>query len=503
MKPYKISPKQTAALQNAITQHNQGQLDQADEVYRKFLREVPNHPDALHLRALVAHARGNFADAAKFAEAAIAVAPRIANFHNTAGEAWRRQQQTRQALKRLTAATKLDPAFAMAHHNLSLALCEEGRYSEALESCRMALSLNPSYLEAKIASLEILGLMGDLAHGEAEAALLARNRDSRTACDAAATYHTRRARAHLERIQLAEARVEGRKAVSASPWFWGGWAILGEVGNELFDRDSAELFCCIAATLAPANKDARLNLAHLLREQQRLEEAGSHYSAWLKDHAADANAHFGLAVVHLARGNYAAGWPEYEHRWAVAGGTKKLDNVPAWTGGATGKLIIYPEQGLGDFLQMLRFVPEAARRCKGEVTVLAPAPLARLVRRNLAAAAVECVVRGSPPDDAQLLARKLRQDILESEVAAATRPSSRADVTRFCRPSLFPAGKAGSSPGRRDRSCRRSEARSGPPPTAASFTGGSARAASRASGMDSGIAAIRRQRSFDWETPSR
>jgi FkbM family methyltransferase len=386
MKPHKISPKQITALQNAINLHNQGQLDQADEVYRKFLREVPNHPDALHLRALVAHARGHFADAAKFAEAAIAIAPGIANFHNTAGDAWRRQQQTRQALRRLTEAIRLDPASAMAHHNLSLALCDEARYAEALESCRMALSLNPSYLEARIAVVDILALLGDLVAAEPEAAVLARYRDNRAACDALAKYHTRRARAHLAQLQFAEGRAQARSAVSASPWFWGGWAILGEVSNELFERDSAELYCCIAANLAPDNKDARLNLAHLLREQQRLQEAGSHYDAWLKDHADDGNAHFGLAVAHLGRGNYVEGWREYEYRWAVAGARQKFADAPAWAG-QPGKLLVYPEQGLGDFLQMLRFIPEAARRCNAELTVLTPAPLLRLVRRQLAAIA--------------------------------------------------------------------------------------------------------------------
>lgn len=383
MKSRKVSPKQAAVLQHAIDLHNQGRLGEADEIYRKFLRDVPNHPDALHLRALVAHATGNFPDAARFAEAAIALAPGIANFHNTAGEAWRRQRQTVQALKRLTEAIKLNPAFAMAHHNLSLALCDEARYAQALASSRQALALNPSYVEARVACLDILALLGDLDPGEAEAEILARVRGDRMACDAAAKYYTRRARARFQQLQFEQGRAEGVKALAASPGFWGGWAILAEAGNELSDGHSAELYCSIAANLAPDNKDARLNLAHLLREQQRLPEAGSHYSAWLKDHPADANAHFGMAWVHLARGNYAEAWPEYEHRWGIAGEARKFDKVPQWTGGASGHLLLCPEQGLGDFLQMLRFIPEAALCCKGRMTVLTPAPLLSLVRRNL------------------------------------------------------------------------------------------------------------------------
>lgn len=384
MRPAKVSPKQLAALQGGIELHNQGRLEQADEIYRKFLRDVPAHPDALHLRALVAHARGDFANAARFAEGAIAQAPGIANFHNTAGEARRRGQHTAQALDRLREAVRLDPAFAIAHQNLALALADAGRPEQALASCRKALALNPALLDARIALVDLLGLSADFSDAAcAQAKALASQANEARAREVAARFFARRGRAHLDRLGFEQARADARDALSVDPSFWGGWAILGEADNELGEFERAELDCSIAANLAPDNKNARLNLAHLLREQQRVAEAQSHYGAWLERSPQDANARFGRAVARLARGDYAGGWPDYESRWAIGTSADPFQALPRWTGQACASLLIYPEQGLGDFLQMLRFIPPAASHCGGHVTVLAPAPLERLVRRNL------------------------------------------------------------------------------------------------------------------------
>ena len=44
----------------AVRLHRQGQLDQAELIYRHILDETPRHADALHLLGVVAHQRGQF-----------------------------------------------------------------------------------------------------------------------------------------------------------------------------------------------------------------------------------------------------------------------------------------------------------------------------------------------------------------------------------------------------------------------------------------------------------
>ncbi|MCK9988202.1 MAG: hypothetical protein AzoDbin1_04674 [Azoarcus sp.] len=391
MKKKAISASQLARLHEAIALQNQGRLDEADAIYADFLRKVPKHPDALHLRALICHTRGRHADAARFAEAAIAAAPDVANFHNTAGEAWRLLGDRARARKHFAAAVRLAPGLAMAHHNLSLVLDAEGLAAEALAASQRAVALNPRYVEALAQSLEIARRLGD--HAAAQAALAQlRTCDGELAHDAVARFHTMTARDHVEALRFDDGIAEAEKAIAASPCFWGGWALLGETCNEVGNHARAELCGTIAANLAPDNENARLNLAHLLKEQQRLDEAESHYRAWLARHPGNAEARFGLAGALLMRGHYREGWPLFEARWELPRhGGVKFSGALQWTGEAVGRLLLYAEQGLGDTLQMLRFLPDAIRRAGGAVTLLVPPPLARIARRASGAEGIAIV----------------------------------------------------------------------------------------------------------------
>ena len=371
-----------ATLQEGIALHNGGRLDEADALYREVLRQAPRHADALHLRALVCHARGNFSEATQLAEAAIAVAPRLANFHNTAGEAWRRLGQSGQARKRLTEAIRLDPSMAMAHHNLSMVCWAEGSQQEAWQLSQRALQLNPGYAEALIYGLSIACELDQAASAAELAARLEKLAGHPSARAALAMYHCYRARTHFRHLEFVEGDQAASTAIAIDPEFWGGWGLRGEAFYQQGDFAQAELFCSIAVSLAPQNQDARGNLALLLKNQKRLGEAASHLRSLLGDHPDNVEARFNLGTVALMQGDYAAGWPDYEARWAVATHRQpRFAGAAPWQGQPLDRLLLYAEQGLGDTVQMLRFLPEAALRCGGQVVLQVPAALLRITRR--------------------------------------------------------------------------------------------------------------------------
>ena len=64
-------------------------LDEAEAMYCRALAVDPVQSDALHLRGLLYHQRGESAQAAPWIEKAIAARPGVAPYHNNCGEVYR------------------------------------------------------------------------------------------------------------------------------------------------------------------------------------------------------------------------------------------------------------------------------------------------------------------------------------------------------------------------------------------------------------------------------
>ena len=99
----------------------------------------------------------------------------------------------------------------------------------------------------------------------------------------------------------------------------------------------------------------------------------------------DPSAQWNKALLLLRSGRYAEGWKQYEWRWGAgkAGEYRRFPGRPLWLGGTklAGKtILLHAEQGLGDTIQFLRYVPLVA--AAGARVVLEVAqPLVRLARR--------------------------------------------------------------------------------------------------------------------------
>ncbi|MBY0432204.1 MAG: hypothetical protein K2Q10_13475, partial [Rhodospirillales bacterium] len=83
------------------------------------------------------------------------------------------------------------------------------------------------------------------------------------------------------------------------------------------------------------------------------------------------------------------GWREYEWRWRLAASPPRRLPAPAWQGeaGEGRTLLLHAEQGLGDTLQFIRYLPLAAAR-GFRVVAEVQEPLVRLVAASFPEAAV-------------------------------------------------------------------------------------------------------------------
>jgi Flp pilus assembly protein TadD len=135
---------------------------------------------------------------------------------------------------------------------------------------------------------------------------------------------------------------------------------------------------------APGHGGALSSLGNTLRAMGRLDEAlAAHDSAVAAapengpDHA---QFRFHRATTLLASGAFAEGWSDYEWRWRRPGHTPRFA-TPAWRGEALDgrTILLHHEQGLGDTLQFVRYVPLVARH-GGRVILHVQPPLVRLLR---------------------------------------------------------------------------------------------------------------------------
>lgn len=390
-----------ATLQAGIALHNRGQLEQADGLYRRVLQQNPRHPDALHLRALVAHAQARFQEAAQLAESAIRAAPQVANFRNTAGDAWRRLGKLEQAKAHLKEAIRIDARMVMAHHNLALVLLAEGHPADARESNRRALDLNPGYIEAMASGVEIAGALGDDALATDFLQRMGTSAPSTAITQATVGYHIACARRLLKGGSPEAADRAASAAIEAAPEFWGGWLVRTDALAEIGRMEQALSCAETAARLAPDNEDACLNLAILLNRQKRHAEAEAQLTDWLTKHPQHPGATFTRAAAQLAQGKYSEGWQGYEARWETPWHQAARAPFPLWSGQPVARLLIYCEQGLGDSVMMMRFLPEVQRRSAAAITLCIQPPLQRLAERVLVGTGIRVIVDpGSMPFDA-------------------------------------------------------------------------------------------------------
>jgi Tfp pilus assembly protein PilF len=140
---------------------------------------------------------------------------------------------------------------------------------------------------------------------------------------------------------------------------------LYNLGNLKFQQDDfkeAEHLLRQATRVKPCWSDPWVNLGMALSHQGRYADAEKCYDEALRHNPENAEAHWNRALLLLMSGNYREGWPEYEWRFKRVKWQSFYPYshpVPRWNGAPFKgqRLLVHDEQGLGDTLQFLRYLP--------------------------------------------------------------------------------------------------------------------------------------------------
>jgi tetratricopeptide (TPR) repeat protein len=189
---------------------------------------------------------------------------------------------------------------------------------------------------------------------------------------------------------------------------------LGNNRYEVGDLETALAYYAESAALNPAISAPHMNRGFIQKTLGYYGEALSSYRHALSLEPEDADVHWNLSQLLLLIGQYEEGLREAEWRWKKANFPSKPRGFsqPLWMGEVVDALLVHGEQGFGDCLQMLRYVPFAARRVRRVVLEIQP-ELYRLVLAQvsqegsprLLPSNVDVVIQGKlplPPFDAQV-----------------------------------------------------------------------------------------------------
>jgi tetratricopeptide (TPR) repeat protein len=358
------------SFNSAFRMQREGQLIEAETLYRAILAEAPDHPGSHHLLGLVQHRLGRHDAALRSIKRAIELKDDEPNYHNNLGTVYRALGRCDEAVICYQHAVAMKPDFAAAFSNLGVALQQQNNLSPAQRALEQALQLKPDYAAAWFNLGNVLAARGEhekaVAHYRQALALDPGHLDALNNLGAAL----------VERGALDEAIACYRQVLALQP---ANAAAHNNYGRVLAQRDeleyAAEQFRQ-AISLQPQAVDAHINLGNVLLEEGAPREAHDTYSRALAIDPAHDSAHWNDGLALLVQGDLAGGFRQW--RWNTAA-ARRFPGIKEWRGealnGAT--IIVHAEQGFGDTIHFARYLPLVAAR-GGRVVFEAPVEQHRL-----------------------------------------------------------------------------------------------------------------------------
>ena len=308
------------ALQKASQLHGQGQLNEAEQLYRQVLSADPQNADALHLLGILLHQTGRSAEGIDFIGRAIKKDPRAVQFHLNLANVYGESGQPELAAESLRNAIALEPRAIEPRLHLGRYLNGElSRPREAVKAFRQVLALAPNHVEVTADLASALHQLGEKT--EALQYYAPALRAAPDDVDLLSNYAT----ALYEVGDYEQALRVFQRALALHPRHEKLWYNLGlaHVSRERFEQAIAAFKKAIE--ISPEHARAKVQLALLLCAGRELEESADLYAHSLTTprERADVYMHAGFARMTEGRNDKAIGLfrkainldPGYELSW--------------------------------------------------------------------------------------------------------------------------------------------------------------------------------------------
>ncbi len=313
--------------------HDREALDMAVSCYMQAAETQPDLVEAHYNAGLIYQGQSHFAKATVCYENALQLNPDFAEAHNNLGKIYHLTGAPQKAETCFQKAIRLRPDFAEPYFNLAEVFAGRKDNQMAIPYYRKALQLKPDMSEAYNNLGNVLKNQGDF-----------------------------------------DGAIENyRHIIRLNPELAEGHYNLGSTYRLAQNTESAIRHLKAALQLKPDYAEAFNNLGLAYKNQGDLERAIINFTQAVKFSPRLAEAYWNRSFCHLLAGNFAEGWQDFEWRFALSARKTIYPHrlkKARWNGSSAlnKRIFVHDEQGLGDTIQFIRYLPMVKSLC-GSVTL--------------------------------------------------------------------------------------------------------------------------------------
>ncbi|MCD6561075.1 MAG: tetratricopeptide repeat protein [Deltaproteobacteria bacterium] len=358
-----LDPDFVQAYHNSgIISQQLGNITRAIEYYKKALHLDPNRVESNYNMGNALQELGALQEAVFYYQKAITLKPDYVEACYDAGNVFLAQRKFNESISCFLKALKLRPDLAEPYNNMGKAYIGQKKINSAISCFQKAIQLRHDFAEAYYN-------LGDVmqAQDNPDAAIKYYEQAVRFRPNFLEAYNNL-GNALRSKGSLEEAVQNYKQVVRIKPDLAEGYYNLGSTLRLQEEYERAIENLAIAIKLKPDYAEAYNNLALTLKNQGDIDGAIKNFTLAISFKPGLAVAHWNRSFTYLLNEDFKRGFEDYEWRFK----TDKWKtiypyryDVSRWDGTAAldKTILIHDEQGLGDTIQFVRYIPMVKSMC--------------------------------------------------------------------------------------------------------------------------------------------